>query len=170
MSTFRGADTARTTPQILDVASLLSLLGAAVDAEVLAAVASRGLRGLRVTHGYVVQCLLDGPRTATEIALELGVSQQAVSTWVRELVAGGYLIQGTDDHDRRRRPVELTARARQAVAVAREARAELEQRLAERVTPDDLAVTRTVLSVAMELLGITDAATVRRVPPPHTVR
>ena len=48
----------------LDLASLLTILGDAVSAEVVAALAGTGLRH---GHGYLVQRLLVAPATATAI-------------------------------------------------------------------------------------------------------
>ena len=106
----------------VDVPALLSLLGSAVDSLVLRALADAGLHGLRLGHGYVVQRLLVGPGTATEIAAALGISQQAVSKAAGEMVRLGYARVRPDPADRRRRALELTDRGRQAVEIGRRAR------------------------------------------------
>lgn len=150
----------------VDLVSLLSLIGAAADDHVLHVLRGHGLHDLRVSHGYVIQRLLDGPRTATQIASELGVSQQAVSKSVLDLTAAGYLSRVSDPRDRRRRPLELTPRGQDAVRLARQTRAALGERLARRVSGEDLERTRVVLLAALDVLGIADAVTRRRVRGP----
>jgi DNA-binding MarR family transcriptional regulator len=130
-----------------DLASLLSLLGAAVDDAVLRALDGTGLRR---GHGYLVQRLLVGPATATELAAELGVSQQAVSKTLKELLDLGHAEPVTDTGDRRRRPVALTATGRRAVEVARATRAAIDARLREAVGAERFAATRLVLLAALD--------------------
>lgn len=113
-----------------DLASLLTLLGDAVSREVVHALEGTGLRH---GHGYVVQRLLVAPATATEIAAELRVTQQAVSRTVKELVDLGHVEMATDPADARRRPVRLTPRGRRAVARARRARQRLDDRIQARL-------------------------------------
>jgi DNA-binding MarR family transcriptional regulator len=154
----------------LDLPSLVSLLAGVLNDHVLTVLDTAGLPGLRVTHGYVVQRLLGGPRTASQIAAELGVSQQAVSKWIAELHALGYVTITVDPADRRRRSAGLTGRGRRAVEVTRETRADLEARLRSTSGADDVDATRRVLADALDLLGATDAVRSRRVRPPtdHT--
>src|SRR5690242_12245399 len=112
----------------LDLSSALTLLGDAVSARVLTALEGTGLRH---GHGYLVQRLLVSPATATEVAQELGVTQQAVSKAVAELVSLGLVETVPDPADRRRRPARLTPSGRHAVASARAARAQVDATLRE---------------------------------------
>ena len=150
----------------LDLAQALSLLGHAVDAHVLAALRSEGLTGLRVGHGYVVQRLIDGPSTVGEIADTLEITQQAVSKSVRELIGLGYVAQTVDPADRRRRPLELTASGRQAVAVARRCRRDLESRIRVAAGERKFSQTVGVLDSVMRELGLDPRIDSRRVSPP----
>ncbi len=150
----------------IDVPALLSLLGTAVDALVLRALADAGLHGLRHGHGYVVQRLLVAPATATEMAAAMGVSQQAVSKSVAELTRLGYVQVRAGEGDRRRRPAELTERGRQAVEVARRARQAFAADLAVAAGDADLAATARVLTAGLEIAGQADAVRRRAVPPP----
>jgi DNA-binding MarR family transcriptional regulator len=52
---------------------------------VLARLAELGFGDTRMSHGYVVQGLLAGDRTVTDLAERLGISVQAVSKTVREM-------------------------------------------------------------------------------------
>jgi DNA-binding MarR family transcriptional regulator len=150
----------------LDLAQTLSLLGHAVDAHVIAALRAEGLTGLRFGHGYVVQRLIDGPSTVSEIADSLEITQQAVSKSVRELVGLGYVAQTIDTADRRRRPLELTASGHRAVAVARRSRRDLESRIRIAVGDRRFSQTAGVLESAMRELGLDAQIDRRRVSPP----
>lgn len=153
----------RRAPTLLD---LVSLAGAAVDDHVLQALESAGLPGLRRRHGYVVQRLLDGPRSVTALANELGVSQQAMSKTVAEMEAHGYLERRADPTDGRSRPVALSPRGREAVRQARAVRSALRRRLSARVEDADLRRTELTLRSLLDLLGLSDAVSTGRVPPP----
>ena len=150
----------------LDLAQTLSLLGHAVDAHVIAALRAEGLTGLRFSHGYVVQRLIDGPSTVGEIADSLEITQQAVSKSVRELIGLGYVAQTIDTADRRRRPLELTASGHRAVAVARRSRRDLESRIRIAVGDRSFSQTAGVLESAMRELGLDAQIDRRRVSPP----
>ncbi len=157
-----GCVTDRLPP--LDLASALTLLGDAVSARVTEALAGTGLRH---GHGYVVQRLLVAPATATEIAAELGVTQQAVSKVVAELVTLGHAEVVADPADRRRRPVGLTARGRAAVRAARAARSEVDSTVRAALGDDEFARTLAALTTALEALGLGDRVRERRVRPPR---
>lgn len=154
-------------PDDLEVADLLSLLGAAVDDAVLRSLAGTGLRR---SHGYLVQRLLLGPATATEMADTLGVSQQAVSKLVTELVGLGHVEVVTDPTDGRRRPVRLTASGRRAVRAARRTRAQVDRRLQAAWGQEEYATTRAQLVAGLGVLGIADDVRRRRVAPSDDLR
>ncbi|MGY1794503.1 MarR family winged helix-turn-helix transcriptional regulator [Geodermatophilus sp. SYSU D00525] len=147
----------------LDLASVLSLLGAAVDDAVLRALDGTGLRR---GHGYLVQRLLAGPATATEVAAELGVSQQAVSKTLRELADLGYVGPAGDAEDRRWRPVALTPAGRRVVQVARETRADVDARVRAAVGDERFEACRDVLLDALDVLGLGEQVRRRAVRPP----
>lgn len=147
----------------LDLSSALTLLGDAVSAEVVEALSGTGLRH---SHGYVVQRLLVAPATATQIADELAVSQQAVSKMVRELVALGLVDIGTDPDDRRRRPVQLTHAGRNAVERARATRRSIDDRIRRALGELRFAETLAALEVALEALDLGDRVRRRAVSPP----
>lgn len=146
-----------------DLASLLTILGDAVSAEVVAALAGTGLRH---GHGYLVQRLLVTPATATELAGELGVTQQAVSRTVKELVALGHVEMTTDPSDSRRRPVRLTRRGRAAVARARRARADLDARVRDALGADRVDRLVTDLGAVVDALDLRDGVDRRTLRPP----
>lgn len=149
----------------LDVATMLSLLGDAVDGAVLAAL--RGT-GLRRGHGYLVQRLLVGPATATQLADELGVSQQAASKAVRELTALGHVEVVPDPPDRRSRPVRLTRRGLDAVETARAARRGVDRRIRAALDEADVEDLRRTLQDVLAVLGLAESVRRRSVRPPSS--
>jgi DNA-binding MarR family transcriptional regulator len=153
-------------PPPVDFTASLSHIGAAVDAYVLAELRKARLRGLRKGHGYVIQRLILGTATASEMAESLGVTQQAVSKTVGELVSLGYVRQSVDRGDRRRRTLTLTARGRRAVVVSLAARATLEDRIRERAGERRLASAKAVMAVTADALGIAEQIETRTVHPP----
>jgi DNA-binding MarR family transcriptional regulator len=149
----------------LDLATLVSLLAGVVNDHLLGALDAAGVSGLRVSHGYVVQRLLEQPCTASQISAELGVSQQMVSKWIAELQTLGYVTATVDPADRRRRPVELSSRGRRAVEITRQARSAFESRLRVACGAQDVDTARRVLAEALDLLGVGDTVRSRRVRP-----
>lgn len=147
----------------LDLASALTLLGDAVSGSVVDALAGTGLRH---GHGYLVQRLLVGPATATEIADALGITQQAVSKAIRELTDLGHVTPVPDPADRRRRPVGLTAKGRRAVRTARAARGEIDDRIRAALGTERFEETRQALVLALDALGLAESVARRSVPPP----
>ena len=150
----------------LDLPTVVSLVGSAVDRRVLDSLTAAGIHGLRTGHGHVVQRLVAGPSTVGEIADAVGVTQQAVSKTVRELVDLGYVERSSDPLDRRRRPLALTPAGRRAVRVARRARTALHDEVAASVTTRDLAAARRVLGQLARALGLDDEIARRSVPAP----
>ena len=147
----------------LDVASALSLLGDEVDRIVLRALDGSGLRR---SHGYLVQRLVVAPATATEMAVGLGVTQQAVSKAIKELEALGVVEPVPDTADRRSRPVRLTAFGWQAVTTARAARSAINERIRQAVGEQNFADTLTALRAALDVLELSDRVRRRAVAPP----
>jgi DNA-binding MarR family transcriptional regulator len=116
-------------------------------------------------HGYLIQRLLTGPQQITAMATDLGITQQAVSKSVKELVQLGLARQTTDPDDTRRRPVELTERGFAVVDRARQARARLAAEIADRVSSRDLAAAQRVVAAVLDVVGIAERVAARTVPP-----
>jgi DNA-binding MarR family transcriptional regulator len=64
--------------------------------------------------------LADGPLTLAELAQRIGIDPPYATIIANELQALGLLTRTQDDHDRRRKPVELTACGREAVKTAQD--------------------------------------------------
>ncbi len=64
--------------------------------------------------------LADGPLTLADLAQRIGIDPPYATIIANELQALGLLARTQDDHDRRRKPVELTPRGREAVTTAQD--------------------------------------------------
>src|ERR1700750_2873392 len=80
---------------------------------------ARGYTGLRVSHGFLVQRLLEDEQSIASLAVALGVTQQAISKTVSELERLGYVRRRPAPADARVRLVALTDRGRAAVGAGR---------------------------------------------------
>lgn len=149
----------------LDLPYLGTFLGLRVNEIVRARGASRGFRGLRDSHGYVVQHLIDAERTITELAERMEVSQQAASKSVAELVKHGILESRPHD-DGRARTIRLSNRGWEAVRFARRTRKSVDarfQRLVGRKRYDDA---KAVLVECLRSVGGISRVRSRKVRPP----
>jgi DNA-binding MarR family transcriptional regulator len=125
-----------------------------------------GFPGVRVRHGYVFQRLLVAPTSITDLAGTLGVTQQAMSKTVAELISLGYVEASNDPSDARRRVLALTAHAHASIQEAHAVRAELEASIESVVGADRLAAARDALEALLAALGVADRVAQRAVPEP----
>ena len=79
--------TSRVTSSQLDLAYLALFLGLRVNELVMKRMAMAGFKGVRESHGYLIQHLIESDRSITELADRMGVTQQAASKAVAELIA-----------------------------------------------------------------------------------
>ncbi len=122
--------------------------------------------GLRHGHGYLIQRLLVAPATATEVAADLGITQQAVSKAVRELVGLGIVEFVPEPADRRSRPVQLTDKGRQAIEASRATRRAIDRRVRDALGDQDHDHALEALATVIESFGLATAIQHRAVPPP----
>lgn len=146
----------------LELTNIAFFVGSLANGWVLEELKRAGFEGVRQSHGYLIQHLLEGPRAVGELAGLLGVSQQAVSKSVAELEASG-IIASVPSNDARVRRVKLSTRGERVVRLGRNLRRKLERRLERRSSPADLEATRRVLLLALDELGGADAVKQRRV-------
>lgn len=154
-------------PSALDVGTLALFVGHAFAESVQRELAAAGFGDARFSHGFVFQHLLVAPRSASELAGLLGVTQQAASKSVAELSALGYVEVAPDEGDARRKSVRLSARGRAVVERARRVRSTLEATLVRQVGPRRMAACKRVLSELLEALGGAEAVRRRRVRAPR---
>jgi DNA-binding MarR family transcriptional regulator len=84
--------------------------------------------------------------SAVEMIRSLGVTRQAASQLIDALVLRGYLSREVNPDDRRRLNIVLTERGRAAATVIRDATAEVNARLAQMLSPAELAGLRAGLA------------------------
>ncbi|MGW0868523.1 MarR family winged helix-turn-helix transcriptional regulator [Streptomyces sp. NPDC002611] len=87
-------------------------------------VVARGFEGLRPAHGFAFARLAPDGATATDLAVHLGVTKQAASQLVDEMVRKGYAERWAHPGDARARLVVLTERGWACTRAAEEAAAE----------------------------------------------
>lgn len=88
-------------------ASLLAASAALVDS-IHSGVVARGYDDIRPTHGFAFVLLSHGGATVSELAGHLGVTKQAASQLVDELVGKGYVERRAHPDDARARLVVLS--------------------------------------------------------------
>lgn len=157
----------RLDPASLDLGLLALFVGQAAQDAALATLADAGFGDLRPSHGYLVQHLVTGPRTTTELADLQGISVQAVSKSVGELVTAGYVASDRDPSDGRARRLTLTERGWASVEAARRARRTTERRLVRALGTERADALRRDLVDALDRLGGTAAVSGRRVRSPR---
>ncbi|MFI1164255.1 MarR family winged helix-turn-helix transcriptional regulator [Streptomyces sp. NPDC020801] len=87
-------------------------------------VVARGFEGLRPAHGFAFARMAPDGATATELAAHLGVTKQAASQLVDEIVRKGYAERRPHPADARARLIVLTERGWACTRAAEEAAAE----------------------------------------------
>jgi len=103
---------------------------------------------------YLAVFRYPGPQGArpTDVAAELGVSKQAVNYLLRELERLGYLEREPDPDDLRSKRIVLTDRGAAAIAVIREAVAEMEAAWATQLGAREFAQLRDLLADLNEVI------------------
>lgn len=105
-----------------DIVLLLEACTARLDNDVLARVRSDVGDDVRIRDGYVFQHLIDEPRSISELARRLGVTQQAASKQVTDLVGRRLVTKDRDPTDARSWLVSLTSRGHRVIESGRRAR------------------------------------------------
>lgn len=141
------------------------LAGELLSAEVLARIRAAGHPAARVSHGFLVQQLVDGPRSVGEVAAALGVTPQAVSKLAGEMERLGYVRRAPAPGDARVRLLELTDRGRELREAARAARAAIDGELRAALGAERVEAAAATLMAAVEARGGMEAVLARRVRP-----
>jgi DNA-binding MarR family transcriptional regulator len=81
-------------------------------------VEARGFTGLRPAHGFTFVRIAAEGATIAEIGEHLGVTKQAASQLVDELLRKGYVASGPHPRDARAKLITLTERGRQVTRAA----------------------------------------------------
>jgi DNA-binding MarR family transcriptional regulator len=139
-------------PADLDLGRLALCLGRRVDELVAEQLASAGFAGMRQSHVFLIQHLIGEDRTVTELARLMGVTQQAASKSVAEMVRIG-LLDPVEGGDRRARRVRLSERGRALVRCTRRIRSRIDARLVRRLGAAAYRAARTTLLACVDGLG-----------------
>lgn len=161
-------DTGRPAVELeaLDLGYLALFVGMRVNEQVLEGLHAAGFTGVRHSHGYVIQHLLGGPRSISELAGLLEVTQQAASKTVAELTQLG-LLEPVSSEDARVRRVRLSSRGQAVVDTSRTLRAELQQRFERTFGKRAVQDARKLLAQVLGSLGGAQAVQSRRVRLPR---
>ena len=116
-----------------DVAMLvLRAATQAIDA-IQQGLAERGFADVRPAHGFAFVRISAGNASVVDVAAHLGVTKQAASQLVEQLVQRGYVTREPSTRDKRSHPLALTARGwactRAAEQAARETTAAWQRQL-----------------------------------------
>jgi DNA-binding MarR family transcriptional regulator len=124
-----------------------------------------GISDLPKNGAFILFGLLSGDGDRAELPAGLGVSKQAVSQVIDVLVNRGYLDRRPDDSDRRRVVLELTERGHHVVEAVWRGTEAIDQQLATRVSPEEIASMRAGLMALADMKAeMTAAGTVQRRP------
>jgi DNA-binding MarR family transcriptional regulator len=146
----------------LDTGYLALFVGGRVNAIVMERLAARGYDDLKESDGYVFQHLVDGSRSISELARRMGVTQQAASKQIADLVQRA-LVTVRPARDSRARDVALAERGRKVLAETRKLRRDIESDLSAACTKRNLRITREALAAILTHLGGLSAVRERRV-------
>ncbi|MEV6835070.1 MarR family winged helix-turn-helix transcriptional regulator [Streptomyces sp. NPDC051133] len=109
-------------------------------------VTARGFTDLRPAHGFAFGRLAPDGATVTDLAAHLGVTKQAASQLVDEIVRKGYAERRPHPQDARARLVVLTDRGRACTRAAEAAAAEVVGAWVELLGEGDVRVLRESLA------------------------
>jgi DNA-binding MarR family transcriptional regulator len=143
--------TARRAPENLAV--LLRELLMAVNDHIHARLCEEGHPEIRIAHGVVFQFIDDAGTHVSTLAQRAQMTKQSMAELVAHLERHGYVERIPDPADRRAKLVRVTSRGRQAVPVARDAIAEVEERWSEVLGERDMNRLRGLLERLNEKLG-----------------
>jgi DNA-binding MarR family transcriptional regulator len=153
-------------PMQLDLAYLALFLGQRVNELVVTRLQKSGAAGVRESHGYVIQHLIDAERTISELARRMGVTQQAASKSVAALLRLG-IVEAAPSGDRRTKAIRLSRRGWESVKQARKARAEIDARLEKTLGKKAYARVKERLLDCLNELGGVERVKARRVREPN---
>jgi DNA-binding MarR family transcriptional regulator len=127
-------------------AAVLSAAGSLVDA-VHAGVMARGFDDLRPAHGFAFVRLAPDGATVREVGEHLGVTKQAASQLVEELLRKGYVLRRPHPRDARARLIVLSDKGWACTRAAEQAAADAVGRWSEVLGEQRLAALRDDLTL-----------------------
>ena len=150
----------------LELPYLGFFLGLRVNELVMEQTWKAGFKGVRQSHGYVIQHLIESDRTITELAKRMDVTQQAASKMVAELIHLR-LVEAVTDKDRRAKRIRLAQRGRACVQLGRGLRARIEKRLIRSAGGKNYEHAKATLLNCLQVLGGIERIRSRRIRAPR---
>lgn len=154
-------------PSDIDLPTLVSLAGPAVVEHLVRRTAAAGYAGVKPSHGYVMQRLVEGEPTISELAASLGMTQQGASKHVADLERLGWVQRVGIAGDLRTRAVRLTPAGRGLLEAGRRERELLARELTARVGADCVEQAQEALAGLLDLVGLGQRVPTRTVPLPR---
>lgn len=111
--------------------------------------AERGFTDVRPAHGFAFVRISGGDATVVEVAEHLGVTKQAASQLVEQLVQRGYVTREADPRDGRSRLLRLTEHGRACTRAAEQAAAETAEVWSRQLGADTMAILNTALQTVV---------------------
>jgi DNA-binding MarR family transcriptional regulator len=105
-----------------------------------------GHTGVRAAHGHVFRQLRGGPARLTDMADGAGMTKQSFAEHVIHLERLGYVERVPDPEDGRAKLVVPTARGQEAMAIAQQAFADLEDEWGDALGAERVAQLRSTLA------------------------
>ena len=138
-----------------DLGTLSRVVSDATAARVAERLLAAGFDDVRGPQRGVVEGMVAGDATVTQLAVRLGVSAQAVSKTVTELERSGYVRRGHHERDQRTRPLQFTPRGDELVDALRRARESVGRELGRWLgTRDTAELARLLEHAAEHLVGV----------------
>jgi DNA-binding MarR family transcriptional regulator len=100
-------------------------------------------------HGFALNAVLNGRDTASAMAPQLGMTKQGAARVISHLLEEGYVEYVDADADARSKPVALTARGEDVVALSVRTQARIEAEWTRLGGPGEMAAARRVLQEAV---------------------
>ena len=154
-------------PSDLDLPTLAGLAGGGVVRVILERIEAAGFVGVKPSHGYVIQRLVEGEEpTISALARSLGMTQQGASKQVRDLEILGYVERLVGPGDQRARRVRLTPLGRRMLETARMVRAGIEAEVLDQVGAGNVKAAKRALVALLNISGLDEHIGSRTVPAP----
>ena len=150
----------------LDLAYAGFFLGLRVNQLVMARTIRAGFTGVRESHGYVIQHLIESDRSITELAKRMEVTQQAASKMVAELIRLE-ILEAVPAKDRRAKRIRLSQRGWTCVNLGRRVRDQISRRLIAAAGREACEQAKSTLVTCLRALGGIERIHSRRIRAPR---
>jgi DNA-binding MarR family transcriptional regulator len=152
--------------QQLDLAYVAFFLGLRVNEMVIDRTLKEGFTGVRESHGYVIQHLVESERTITELAKRMDITQQAASKIVAELIDIG-ILEAIPAKDRRAKRIRLSQEGWRCVRLGRRTRTRIDKLLVRAAGRKSYENAKSTLLTCLRALGGVERIRSRRIRAPR---